>query len=347
MTKRIAIITFALFAASSLAFAQVDLEAVQDGADALSETLAPALPFNSTIGLNWSSAYIGQLMGIPPHFGVGFATGATTIKVDGIADMLSLIGDYALPSAVSDALPLPAAVVEGRIGGFLLPFDLGLKVGYLPDSAKTSLEDLTGGLSVDYLLVGADVRYALLKGNLLLPAISVGVGFNYLKGGLGTTVGSEQSFSFTGPDSVTRTLYLSAPDVGLRWESKTVDLKAQISKGLLIFTPYFGLGASYGMSSAGYYLESDVEYEDDSPTARTGISQAQINELKAQMETAGITPPDFTSTGISSDIEFSGWSFRAFGGLSMNIVVLRLDLTALYNIADGTYGISLGARFQL
>ena len=346
MIKRISAITLALFASASLAFAQVDLKAIQDGADALSETLAPALPFNSTVGLNWSSAYIGQLVGIPPHFGVGVATGMTTVKVEGIADMLSLIGNFSLPSGIGDFLPLPAAVAEARIGGFILPFDLGLKVGYLPDSAKASLEDLAGGLSVDYLLVGADVRYAHLKGNILLPAISLCVGFHYLKGGLGSTVGSEQDFSFSG-GGITHQLFLPAPDIGLRWESKTIDLKAEISKGLLIFTPYLGFGASYGISSAGYYLESDVQYSEDGGTTKTPISDAKIAELKDAMNAAGITPPDFSSTGISSDIEFSGWSFRAFGGLSLNIIVLRLDLTGMYNIADGSYGGTLGVRFQL
>jgi hypothetical protein len=43
-----------------------------------------------------------------------------------------------------------------------------------------------------------------------------------------------------------------------------------------------------------------------------------------------ISPADISATGISSYFANNGWAFRAFGGLSLNILVLRVDVTGLY-----------------
>jgi len=308
-------------------FSQVpNIGDLQDGAESMSQALSAALPFNSTLGLNWSDAYIGQLLGVPPHFGVGVSAGATTVKADKMKTLLDTLGvdTGAFPAVV----PLPAAMAEARIGGFLLPFDIGIKGGYIPPELGKTIKDATGGLNLDYLAAGADIRFALLKGGLLLPRVSLGVGVNYMKGGLGTTVGQDQSFTYSN-----YTITATKPELGLSWETTTIDLKAQISKGFLIFTPYAGLGASYGMSKAGYYVKSDI----------TG----DIENLKNALTDAGITPPDISATGISSYFANNKWAFRAFGGLSLNILVLRVDLTGLYNLSDNSYGGSVGVRFQL
>lgn len=332
----------ALSLCAGAASAQVDIKTVQDGVDQVAKTLAPALPFNSALGLNWSDAYIGQLVGVPPHFGIGFSAGATGVKVENLKGLLSSLG-YALPAGLDNMLPLPAAMAEARVGGFLLPFDVGLKVGLIPDSAAEALKAAAGDMTVDYLSVGADVRYALLKGNIVLPTISLGAGFNYLRGGVGAKVGSAQTFTFTAPDSTAYNITADKPDVGLKWEATTIDLKAQVSKGLLIFTPYLGVGATYAVSSkAGYYVTSKVQLNGHD------ITQAEIDKLKADLKAAGITPPDVTAAGIESMQELKdALSVRAFGGFSANLLVVRLDVTGLYNFNDGGLGGSVGLRFQL
>ena len=319
-----------------------NIESLQTGAESMAKALSAALPFNSTLGLNWSDAYIGQLLGVPPHFGVGVSAGATTVKADEIKSLLGILGvdTGAFPGIV----PIPAAVAEARIGGFLLPFDIGVKGGYIPPELGKTIKDLTGGLNLDYLAVGADIRYALLKGNLLLPRVSLGVGVNYMGGGLGTTLSRGQSFTFNDVSSVpptTHTIAATNPELGLSWETTTLDLKAQVSKSLLIFTPYVGLGASYGLSKAGYYLKSEITYDNAS------ISQANLQTIKDKLQQAGITPPDISATGISSYFATNGWAFRAFGGLSLNILILHVDVTGLYNLSDNSYGGSVGVRFQL
>jgi len=311
---------------------------LQNGAESMSKALSAALPFNSTLGLNWSDAYIGQLLGVPPHFGVGVSAGATTVKADEMKALLDILkfDTGAFPALV----PLPAAMAEARIGGFLLPFDIGIKGGYIPPEVGKTIKDATGGLNLDYLAAGADIRFALLKGGLLLPRVSLGVGVNYMKGGLGTTISGGQSFTFN-DGANDHTITTTDPELGISWETTTVDLKAQISKGFLIFTPYAGLGASYGISKAGYYIQSKIKYDGND------ITDTQLQTIKNTLTQAGITPPDISATGISSYFANNGWAFRAFAGLSLNILVLRVDLTGLYNLSNNSYGGSVGVRFQL
>jgi hypothetical protein len=320
----------AVFAAVS-AFSQVpDLADLQKGVSDFSDAMAKSLPFNASLGLNWSDAYVGKFLpSVPPHFGAGGFFGFTTMQMPMINTLAGYLG-YNIPFNM-DKMFLPAYAAEGRLGGFFLPFDVGLKFGMLPEI------DLWGtNLKTDYTMFGADVRYAVMEGNLVLPKISVGLGFNYLKGGIGAKVGNAQTFD-VGPD----TLVLAAPDLGLIWETKSLDVKAQISKSFIIVTPYAGVGASYAWSKAGYEVNTAVTYNGtpiDEP-AKTAIA----NYLKGQ-NVEGVSVDE---NGISSIQNIEGFSARIFGGISFNVAVVKFDLSALYNVLDGNFGGSLGVRFQL
>jgi hypothetical protein len=312
---------------------------LQKNVDDLSDAMAKALPFNSTIGLNWSDAYIGQLIGAPPHFGVGISAGATTINLGSVNQILGYfgksLGDFGLNSSIGDGgMVLPAYTAEARIGGFILPFDLGIKVGYLPK--MDALSDL------DYLLIGGEVRYAILKGNVVLPKVSIGVGVNYMHGGIGTDIDTGTPgtpFSVDGQN-----LEITNPRLDFTWESTSIDLKAQVSKSFLILTPYLGLGASWATSKVGYEVNSEVTYGGNS------LTRDAVNTINDAL--GGAAPIDLTNAGFSSYKENSnGWSFRAFGGLSVNMAVIRLDLTGMINFLDlqnyAAFGATFGVRFQL
>lgn len=313
--------------ASTAAFSQ-SLGALRTHANEFSDSLARSLPFNTSLGLNWADAHIGQFLGVPPHFGVGVSMGFTTLNFGAFSKLMDQFG-LSLPLNFG-GFPLPGYTVEGRIGGFVLPFDVGLKFGILPISA--------GDFKLDYTLIGGEFRYAVLKGNVVLPTVSLGVGFNYLSGGLERAVGQERTFSFPYSGS-NATLKLGAPTVGFIWETSTLDFKAQVSKSFLIITPYLGLGASHAWSKAGYKADAAVSATDNSGTT---ISDANI---KTALQGYGMT--DISAKGFSSIQDVTGWSFRTFGGFSVNLAVFRLDLTGMFNFLDANYGVSLGARFQL
>ena len=342
LRKFLALIAAAsVFAAPAFAQTATPITDLQAGADSFSKALGSALPFNSTLGLNWSDAYIGQLLAVPPHFGVGATMGATTIKADKATALLSKLG-FAGANALTD-LPLPVVTAEARIGGFIIPFDIGVKAMILPQFASDGIKSIVKDLSLDYTIFGADFRYALLKGGLIMPTISVGVGFNYMKGGMSVKVPSgDTTFSFTDPSPtspVAHTVSVTAPTIGLGWETTTLDFKAQISKSLLIVTPYLGLGAAYGWSKAGYYITSKVKYDG------TELNDTTLAQLNTMLSALKVNP--VKKDGINAMQDVNGLSLRVYGGASLNLLILKLDLTGLYNLSDGSYGATVGFRVQL
>jgi hypothetical protein len=56
---------------------------------------------------------------------------------------------------------------------------------------------------------------------------------------------------------------------------------------------------------------------------------------------------DFGGKELSSEIGNNSFNVRAFGGISFDLVFIRLDLTGMYNFLDKNYGGSLGVRLQL
>ena len=113
-----------------------------------------------------------------------------------------------------------------------------------------------------------------------------------------------------------------------------------MSKRILILTPYLGIGVAYGISQAGGGLETAVYYNGNP------ITQADIDSIRNDLATLEYTLPEISATGILVDYGASGFAFRAFGGLSVNLWFLWVDLGGMYNIGTGSLGASINARVQ-
>ncbi len=288
--KKILIAALFTCALVSATFADT-LSDFNDSIDTFLGEINTALPDSAVIGGTWSDAYIGQLIGVPPHFGVGVAAGVTRFPTQGLIDAMDAV-DVDLPV---DTLVLPNFAIEGRVGGFILPFDAGIRFGMMP---STNL----GGFDIGYLHYGVDARYAVIKGGLVLPKVSVGVGYYHTSG------------SITMPLEATAllgTLAAYAPgdtyDLDLNFATDVVEAKAQVSKSFVIVTPYAGVGVSMANSTASYDLGGLM---DDS-----------------RSETV--------------------YGARAFGGLSLNLLLLKIDATGSYNFLSGNWGANVGTRIQL
>jgi hypothetical protein len=337
MRRILGILVVLVFCAAG-AFAQsFNFTTFQGDFQTFATDIANALPFNASIGNNWSDAYIGQLIGVPPHFGVGVTAGATTIPYAAVEKLLGSLG-VTLPSSLdfvkTYGVPIPAYTIDARIGGFLLPFDVGVKVGYLPPEALASMP-----FQADYILAGGDIRYAILQDGLL-PGLSVGVGYTYMKGRValpGVLSGPVTLTSFQFPDSSTHTVGFTNPSLNFAWDTSVIDLKVQLSKSLLIITPYLGAGASYGISNAGGGLASSMTI-DGLPATQADIDA--INQATGQSMT-------LQNQSIIVKSSANGWAFRAWGGFSLNILVLKIDVNALYNFTSGSLGATVGARIQI
>jgi hypothetical protein len=337
MKKLLLICGIILLFALSLPAQTIDyVTEYEDGFQAFAEEIAASLPFNATLGLSWSDAYIGQF----PHFGVGLTVGATSIPFDIMEPVFNMLPGYSLPSNLDFieqwGAPLPAWSLDARLGGFILPFDVGVKFGFLPDEAKVLMP-----FEMDYMLVGGDVRLALLKGKGAAPDLSIGLGYTYLDGAvyLADVVGGDQDIVLPIASYVLR---VTDPDVTFNWQANVIDLKAQVSKKLAIITPFLGAGVSWGGSKAGGGLSSDVQLSTDGGSTFNSINQTQIDTILAAVE--GL---DLTSTSVEVGAQsVDGWAVRAFGGIGFNLWLLKIDLSGMYNFTSSSYGVALNTRIQ-
>ena len=308
-------------------------EMVSDLMDEFTGNLGKSLPFNSSLGLNWSDASIGKF----PHFGVGFALGFSTMELGAMDELVKLFAP-SLPSWLSGfgGFPIPGYSIEARLGGFVIPFDIGFKFGYLPfTSEKNNIEEF------NYFNIGGDIRISLfdifLKDNEKLlnafPKLSFGIGYNHLSGGLGLSAATSDKVYVYDEDNQKK-ITVKAPQFNLDWETNSMDFTLQLSKKIAFFTPYFGIGLSNGWSSAGYSVKTEIE-----------DSEGNLEAVRPYFEEYGIM--DLSEYGFSSSQEFSGFSSRLFTGFSLAAKFVIFDFTYLYNFIDKNYGVSFGIRVQM
>ncbi len=347
--KRI-IVTLLFLALVTTAWAQdvTNIEDYEEGFQNFVDEFSKSLPMNSTVGLNWSDAYIGQLLRVPPNVGFGVTAGVTTIPYRAFEGLFDDLG-IDVPSEISDleavGAPFPAYAIDARVGGVVLPFDVGLKFGTIPGGVDF------GDTNVEYTLFGADVRYAIIEQGIgLRPDVSIGVGYNRLNGAVSIPSGIGQIQIADVPDpnnpGNTTELALDEPDLEFDWGANIFDFRAQASKKILFVEPTIGIGAAVGVADSAAQMSSDLLINDGG-TFRA-VTDQEIADIKQAAGAAGITLPDEfdkESLGVSSNV--NTFAFRIFGGTSFNILLLRLDLGLMYNITSGSVGGSLGARIQL
>lgn len=342
--KIIIIFLFVIIYAVSPVFSQ-NLDTLKRNANTFSENMAKALPFYSTMGLNWSDAYIGKITDSPPHFGVGVSAGAVTMD---FASMKTLLSAFNIDLPFGDAgffenlgFPLPGYAAEARIGGAVLPFDVGLKFSYLPPSLLDNfLSDSDFGFK--NMLIGADIRYAIATSKVLPVKFSAGLGFNYLQGGLTSALPS-RSFSFNYQNKNYNLNSGGDSDLGVEWRTTSVELKTQVSLPYKIITPYLGAGVIYAWSQAGYKVTSSgLSITDSNGNAISGNEKTEIEELLRHDYLSGLS-----GTGFETINKHNGLNVRAFAGMSFNLAYVRLDLTGMYEFIGQNFGATIGIRFQL
>jgi hypothetical protein len=129
---------------------------------------------------------------------------------------------------------------------------------------------------------------------------------------------------------------MTNPEAHFDWHNLTWDLRAQVSKNFVIVTPYAGLGASVGWTTIDYGLSGS-----------TTIAGGSISDAQAFLKQHGLDELSIDNKGIGAEINNVDFGMRVFGGLSLNIMVVKLDLTGMFNFTDQSLGASLGLRFQL
>ena len=346
--KTILVCVVILFCATGPAFSQDTLmiEDLQKSADDFLDSFAKSLPFNSTIGLNWSDAYIGKM---PPHFGIGISTGITTMDYASLNNLVNKFGSNMSFDKISTfekyGLPIPGYTVEARIGGIIIPLDFGIKFGYISTGTFERMvemfSDKPSNFGYKYMLIGGDVRFTPLDKKVFPVRLSVGLGYNFMKGEItGRAPLPDTLYSFTDKNSGENfTFSQTDGHLGIEWRTSVLELKTQVSFPFKFITPYAGVGVSYAFSQAGYSVNSKISVnKEDGESVETTY-------VKGILESLGLT--GVSETGFESIKKINSFNSRAFGGFSLNLAFFRLDFTGMYNFIGGDFGITLGSRFQL
>jgi hypothetical protein len=316
--------------AAACAYSQVELGDFQDAFEEFATGMAGSLAVNSTLGNNWSDAYVGKF----PHLGVGICGGATFIGPDTTEKIFDSM-EADVPSGLDKSgIPIPAINGTFKIGLPWLPMDIGIKGGFIPASVGKSLMDASGA-DLDYKSFGIQLRYALIKqGPGLKPNVSVGLAYNHLQGSVSVPSGMDsQDFRFEGtPYWITA----SEPKLAMDWKTNNIDITAQVSKKFLIFVPYLGAGLTLGKSTVEGGIDSKVE------TNYPG----GLDALKHYLDSIGYDYPDISSDGFIYTADETSPLFRLYGGLSIRLLILDFDTQLLYLPATKSFGASLTTRLQ-
>ncbi|MDR1231478.1 MAG: hypothetical protein LBK61_08770 [Spirochaetaceae bacterium] len=142
------------------------------------EDVNRSLAFTSSMGLNWSVPYMGELFGPPAHLGAGIAMTGTFMNSAETAALWMQMG-----TPIDESIWFPCYVIAARMGGpSILPFDFGLKLGYLPNTT------LWGSLKYNMLTYGVDINYALPLFDDTNTTLTVGVGLDGYEGDISGTL---------------------------------------------------------------------------------------------------------------------------------------------------------------
>jgi hypothetical protein len=126
------------------------------------------------------------------------------------------------------------------------------------------------------------------------------------------------------------------PSLRFAWDTNVIDLKLQLSKNLLLITPYIGAGVSYGISHAGGGMQSAMTLNG------SAVTQQQIDQINSEYGT------NFTiqNPGFAVSEGASGISARVFGGLSVNLFILKVGVGAEYELFSGSIAGMANVRLQ-
>lgn len=227
MKKRIILILTSIFISTgSFVFSQNAVNTMNSHMEDFTTTLNNVIP-NTLTGNNvYSNAWIGKFFpSLPMHFSIGVEGGLTKLDTSSLSEAGKMVQIKNIPNS----LFFPTLALNAKIGGLFLPFDVGLSFMTLDSNKLNILKD---SVDLNYFTIGGNVRYCIVKDKLLLPEVSVGVGYYYSKGDIG------KSTSLYG--------------VNVGYDTKVFLGEIQASKKIVFITPFIGFRAVFSKSESNY-----------------------------------------------------------------------------------------------
>ena len=306
--------------------------------ESFTDKVTEVLPETTTQLGVWSDAYIGKLFpSAPPHFGIGLTVSGTFMNTKEFSSTAEAIVNEIngkTPGASKDfnfsipnTIPFPAYSINARLGGIILPFDVGLYGSYLKINSL-KFEDFTG--TITYYSFGGDIRYAVMKGSTLLPKISVGAGYIYTHMALGAEGSSTYTSDLSAHGLSSTSSVTANADMNTNFDLHTLFAQVQVSKKFFILTPYAGIRA-YVTSSKSHY---DYTY---SSTYEAGALSGDVPNG------SGGDEHDYNSDGFA----WGKIQPQLYGGLGLNIFFFDCTLGGCWNPRNNLWSANVSARLKL
>ena len=296
------------------------IENIESGLDDFTFSLIKTAPSTVSHQNMWASAYIGQLLDLPPHLGGGISMGMAQLKTDGIATVLKEMGlNYDVKN-----LFLPTLTFDLRIGGLLFPFDLGVHGMMIKNPLEFNVQESL--FSIDYGTVGADIRVPIIKENVALPNLSLGFGYAYSKGNAGISVKDEIAKVTAG------------------YESQILQATVQVSKKFLVVEPFVGLRGTLSSNKRNWSWNYD---------GAKALDDAKIKELEAVPGALDALKEEkiFNSgdwSGFAINKEDPNYTAQIFTGIGIDFLfIAQGTLNVSFDVVNQIWagGLSLRVKF--
>jgi hypothetical protein len=334
-----------LFLRPLFGFAQQNLSELAGDLDELSKDITGALPFVASIGLIWPDNYIGQLIDIPPHWGFGITLGTTTLKLDKLNTLLEKFG-FESDDGFMDKQLMPAYTVEARVGGFRsVPFDLGVKWGWLP-----YLPLFKDDINYESCVYGLDFRWEIMRDWGRMPSMSVGLEVDRATGGLRRKSSVSLQEGSLGPITVS-----GDGTAGAVWEAWVFDLKLHAAKKFWEprITVYAGLRLGAALTRTGYQLAGggDITINTSGSVVKledlAGSSQTTLADSLASASGNGMKF-EVTDDDITGWIDSYGVNFNTYEGISIEFEEnkFNINIALLVDLLHFEIGAVIGFRYQ-
>ena len=315
-------------------------DGINEGLDEFSDTLLRAAPQAAVSQNLWADAYIGKFFpALPPHFGFGVTAGGSKVDMRGLkkaADSLEnsfknvctslATGNSVEFGDIPERLILPVLSLDARIGGLILPFDVGFCLMMTSPSLFTidfedpdSILGMDGGINlgtlgfdgtVSYYTMGFDVRYAVLKGGLILPKISLGGGYIYTRGEFAVNASHADSEA----------------NINMAFSTHVLYLQAQVSKSFLIFTLFGGGRALLANTTTSYAWDVTTKYT--MTAAGTPIADFIIKDGSAASKESN-NKNEFYKEG---KFDLNAVQPQVYLGMSLNLIVFQTSVSACCDV---------------
>lgn len=282
---------------------------VTEGLNDFCGILADVIPNTQTMQNVYPMAWIGNLSkGL--HCGGGLNLGVSGMDIKPIKNVMETF-DIDVPGSIPDMLAFPTATVDIRIGGIILPFDVGFAVSWFDVSRFSSLEKDLDPVKFDYLSIGGNIRYAIYRGNGLIKRWSVGGGYYFTKGGV--EISDDKA------------------EASLDFKSQTIMLETQVSGSILIFQPYLGMRA--------LFTKTNVDWK-----AKANWTDILDDPALVDVMSWGVLPTEFDG-GSDTDF-FDKVHPQIFCGIGAKVWAFTSSLNLAYDFVSRIPSVGLNWRMQ-